>query len=176
MDRVVVGFGFWIFVGIVSLAAPAAAQDVDLSDATADEVKGEIKVNVKDAVRCLNERLDLDFTFADDGRSFVVVDQRGDSYSGTYRQKDPDGRKLVFKLDDASQQDLADEWSRNIAVCTGVCEDGKARLKSMELTGKVTKSLEKLKIDWAFRGRNRACDQKYDGTFRWTGKGPLTLE
>lgn len=160
--------------GVLWLAAgPASADPVDLSGATA-EPSGDKTMTIKDVVKCNIDRLALEVSFGDGAPTFLIAEQSR-NYTGTYRQKDPGGRKIVFDLDAPSQQLLEADYASFMADCSGVCavEPGVSKLK---LRGKVTKDRDKLKMELILRGRSQVCSQTPRTSLTWEAKGPLTLE
>lgn len=171
LGRIALGTVLGIAIGLAP--RPGEAQTVDLSGVTS-ETDGDAKIRIPDVVRCVNDVFELDFTFGAGTPTFSAQDSRNNVFSGTYVQKDPDGRKLVFTLDAPSLDLLEQEYIRYQTFCTGIC-DIVSSPDSIKLKGKVNEDLDKLKIKMKTNGKSLACGMPVKARYRWKTKGDLVL-
>lgn len=155
------------------VAGPALAGKVDLSGLSA-VTTGKEKIKISDGPKC-KEAFSLTVSLGVGDNTFSALDENLRSYTGTYKQKKPQGRKLVFKLDSASRNTLLGALEDYAADCLGVGSvDG--TLKSLKVKGKINKAVNKIKVTGKVKGEGESGGDSGSATYSFKTKGPFVLD
>ena len=167
---------------LLLLAVPASAQKVKLGDASADMTGqetldlAELSVDPQD--------LEVSIVFASSGpRTFLAFDDRGTTFSGTYKRTGPDGRKLLFDVNKASKKELKGSVKEFIAEEANADEeDVSVKIEKLKIKGKIIKELQgetevtRLRLQAKIRGQGKVSGIKSEATYRFDVTGPLETD
>lgn len=155
----------------LSAASPAAAEDVNMKDATAF-LTGTAKVKVEGLGTCLGPA-SLDLTFPKK-RRFEGIDIDGKTISGKFKQKGTDGRKLVASLSSKSKKAIVKGAKAIIYDCTGA-DKVKADGSNFKFKAKVNKDRDMLKVKGTAKLEGSVDGEGGEAKYSVKLIGPLTL-
>jgi hypothetical protein len=168
-----------LFIALAS-AGPSRAAKVDLVGVTV-VLSGTHKMILRDDDRrltCPAQEIVGEVTFAADRQWTGVIDDH--VVGGIYKQKDPKGRKIVFKLDQASLDELNQAIDNFTSACILSIPDGRpVRIKDLSLKGKINKRRDTLRIKGVVQFRSREVGVWWDmrgdssDTYKLRLKGPF---
>lgn len=164
----------------LAFAGPAHAAKVDLVGMTVMSL-GTHKMVFRDGDRrltCPAQEIVGEVTFVTRKRWSGVIDDHG--VGGVYKRKNPKGRTIVFKLDQASLDELNQGIDNFTSACILSIPDGRpVRIKDVSLKGMINKGGDKLRVKGAVEFKSKESgiwwDMKGDSsdTYILKLKGPL---
>jgi hypothetical protein len=172
MRHASIGTAIGIVAALALVAGSAQAGKVDLSGGSS-VTSGLAKIKIEDFGTC-SDPLTVTLNLGSEARTFVAQDDEGRTYTGTYKQKKPQGRKLLFELDSASKKTFKKALKEFAADCLDVAKV-KASLKSVKLRGKVNADIDTIKLRAKVKAEGQAGGERGSAVYSFKTLGALTL-